>query len=103
MEISLYRPEKTRVSKERYQQMFQDLDHAFLRPQLLEYCSRAVPVGGGALKKFPRKKDILNEILRNWWGIEVTDEIAEREDVVRCKVIESSRRDIFFMIGEGML
>lgn len=102
MEISLYRPEKTRVSKERYQQMFQDLDNAFLRPQVLEYCSRTMPIGGGMLGKFSRKKEILDEILRNRWGIEVTDEIAEREDVVRCKVIESSRRDIFFMIGEGM-
>lgn len=102
MEISLYRPEKTRVSKERYQQMFQDLDNAFLRPQVFEYCSRTMPIGGGTLGRFSRKKEILDEILRNRWGIEVTDEIAEREDVVRCKVIESSRRDIFFMIGEGM-
>lgn len=102
MEISLYRPERTRVSKERYQQMFHDLDHAFLRAQVLEYCSRTAPIGGGALAKFPKKRDILDEILRGRWGIEVTDEIAEREDVVRCKVIESSRRDIFFMVGEGM-
>lgn len=102
MEISLYRPERTRVSKERYQQMFQDLDHAFLRAQVLEYCSRTQPAEGGTLGKFTRKKEILNEILRNRWGIEVTDEIAEREDVVRCKVIESSRRDIFFMVGEGI-
>lgn len=82
--------------------MFQDLDHAFLRAQLLEYCSRTMPVREGTLGKFPRKKEILGEILRNRWGIEVTDEIAEREDVVRSKVIKSSRRDIFFMIGEGM-
>lgn len=101
MEISLYRPERTRVSKERYQQMFHDLDHAFLRAQVLEYCSRTAPIGA-PMVKLTRKKNILDEILRGRWGIEVTDEIAEREDVVRCKVIESSRRDIFFMVGEGM-
>lgn len=106
MEISLYKPHIVRVSRERYQQLFQELDRAFLKPQLMEYFSRSTPIKPGIKKRrevvVSKKRDILDEILRSRWGIEVTDEIAEREDVLVSKEIMSNRRDIFFMIGEGM-
>lgn len=102
--ILLCKPHVTKVSKERYEQIFMEINHAFLRPQLLEYYSKSMRVGKGrpsALSKAPKKGELLHEIMRNMWGIEVTDEIAEREDVLMNEEIKSNRRDIFFMIGEG--
>lgn len=104
MEISLYKPEMLRVSRERYDQMVEELDNAFLRPQLWEYysefVSRAPEKAIVPLRKTAKKAQVLNMILRGLWGIEVTDEIAQREDVLITREIASRKRDLFFMIGE---
>lgn len=105
MEISLYRPDTLRVSRERYNQMVEELDNAFLRSQLWEYYSEFVSRTPEKviipLRKTAKKSQVLNTILRNLWDIEVTDEIAEREDVLITREITSRRRDLFFMVGEG--
>lgn len=104
MGILLCKPQITRVSRQRYEQIFTEINRAFIRPQLLEYYSRSMEIKPGKvpLGKTPKKAELLNEIMRSMWGIEITDEIAEREDVLRNREIKSSRRDIFFMIGEGI-
>ncbi|KAL7275427.1 Protein that coordinates expression of mitochondrially-encoded proteins [Rhizina undulata] len=101
MEISLLRPARLKVSKERYKQLSGQLAAAFNRDQLMCYYSAETADGKivPEIRKHARKSDVLDAILRQKWGVQVAEEIAEREDVVRKKQFGSNRREIFFLIG----
>jgi hypothetical protein len=108
MEISLSKPLNPRVSKERYEQLFNQLVAAFNVTQLRAYYDTAPPSDSKTrrlvgLKRAANKADVLNAIMKDRWGMEIAEEIKEREDVIVEKEIQVTRREIFFLIGEGML
>jgi hypothetical protein len=107
MEISLSKPVNPRVSKQRYEQLFNQLAAAFNVTQLRAYYDTAPPSDSKTplveLKRAANKADVLHAIMKDRWGMEIAEEIKEREDVIVEKEIQVTRREIFFLIGEGML
>ena len=105
MEISLARPLKPRVSQQRYDQLYNQLSQAFNMTQLQDYFESAVPEDTTAPpdnRRLTRKSDVIHAVMRDRWKMVVTEEIAEREDVIVLKEINITTKDIFFLIGEGM-
>lgn len=110
MEISLSRPlSAARVSKERYKQLYNQLAAAFNLTQLRDYYDNApltTPSGSRKkepafeLKRYAPKAEVLNAIMKDRWEMEISEEIAEREDVIIDKEMQVTRREIFFLIGE---
>jgi hypothetical protein len=105
MEISLLKPLERRVSKERFEQLYNQLFQAFNLFQLRSYYDSAVPQTSTTpkLAKSAPKIDTIKWIMQYRWGMVIAEEIAEREDVIVTETIKTNKRDIFFLIGEGML
>ena len=105
MEISLLKPATTRVSKERFEQLYDQLNQAFNLPQLRNYYDKAARAEGPAVPRLKptTKMDTIRSIMKHRWGMVIAEEIPEREDVIVTEAIESNKRDIFFLIGEGRL
>lgn len=103
MEISLLKPLAKRVSKKRFEQLCDQLNQAFNLTQLRNYYDSAAPPKGSEarMSRPPTKMDTIRWIMKYRWGMMIAEEIAEREDVIVTETIESSKRDIFFLIGEG--
>ncbi|KAF8543983.1 mitochondrial inner-membrane-bound regulator-domain-containing protein [Trichophaea hybrida] len=102
MEISLLKPLERRVSKQRFEQLYSQLFQAFNLFQLRSYYDSAVPESSTTpkLAKSAPKMDTIRWIMQYRWGMEIAEEIAEREDVIVVETIETNKRDIFFLIGE---
>jgi hypothetical protein len=107
MEISLLRPHDTRVSKQRFKQLADQLSKQFNLLQLRAYYESPMgkdePPPTPRLGRYAPKRDIITAVLKDRWAIKIAEEIAEREDVIVQKEIKSNKRDIFFLIGEGRL
>ena len=105
MEISLLKPVATHVSKERFEQLYDQLNQAFNLPQLRNYYDKAARAEGSKTPrpKVTTKMDTIRSIMKHRWGMIISEEIPEREDVIVTEAIESNKRDIFFLIGEGRL
>jgi hypothetical protein len=105
MEISLLRPTGQRVSKQRFEQLHNQLAKAFNPVQLRTYYESEIHDGPviPKIRKNANKRDVITAILKDRWGVMIAEEIAEREDVITNKEINTTRRDIFFLVGHGML
>lgn len=104
MEISLARPLEPRVSQQRYDQLYNQLSHAFNMTQLQDYFESSLPEDTTTPpehRRYTRKPDVIHAVMRDRWKMIVAEEIAEREDVIVLKDINITTRDIFFLIGEG--
>ncbi|RPA88989.1 hypothetical protein L873DRAFT_1723776 [Choiromyces venosus 120613-1] len=100
VDIALMRPANTRVSKERYMQLAQQLSKAFLRPQLFEYY-RAPDVEGKIPPKLDNganKAEIIDAVLGAKWGVVASNEIDERLDVLITRSLGYTRKDVFFIL-----
>ncbi|KAI5853357.1 mitochondrial inner-membrane-bound regulator-domain-containing protein [Tricharina praecox] len=103
MEISLARPLEPRVSQQRYDQLYNQLSHAFNMTQLQDYFESSLPEDTTTPpehRRYTRKPDVIHAVMRDRWKMIVAEEIAEREDVIVLKDINITTRDIFFLIGE---
>ncbi|KAG0128062.1 mitochondrial inner-membrane-bound regulator-domain-containing protein [Tuber indicum] len=102
IDIALTRPANVLVSKQRYEQLVQELCKAFLKPQLYEYYYYQ----DGEERDLPRlpsganKREIIDGILSAKWRVVVSHEIPERLDVLVNGYFPSTRRDIFFILGK---
>ncbi|KAI5804334.1 mitochondrial inner-membrane-bound regulator-domain-containing protein, partial [Geopyxis carbonaria] len=97
-EISLLKPQTLRVSQQRYKQLFDCLYQSFNVLQLTNYY-RVYPPGRRVRGSSLSKANMVHQILKKSWGIEIAEEIAEREDLVIKKEIRSNKRDIYFLIS----
>ncbi|KAK6534183.1 hypothetical protein TWF281_005516 [Arthrobotrys megalospora] len=99
-EILLFKPESLRVSQSRFEQVVKELDAAFLGPQVKDYLGTTnLDIAGGVSKL--RKKQALNLVMREVWGVKIDEEIAAEMDVVREKELKFERMHLFFMMMEG--
>lgn len=107
LDMTLMKPENDRVSAQRFAQLHEQLLKAFTAQQLRSYYqfSREEMVSQGKL--IPKlgssvtKTRAATAILTHVWGIEKTEDIAERQDVVITKEIACTKQQLFFLIGEG--
>ncbi|KAK6523239.1 hypothetical protein TWF694_006129 [Orbilia ellipsospora] len=99
-EILLFKPENLRVSRARFDQLFKDLNTAFLGPQIKEYLTQTkIDLAGGVNKM--RKGDALNLVMREVWKVQVAEEIAAEEDLIREQTLKFRPLDLFFMMAEN--
>ncbi|EPS35638.1 hypothetical protein H072_10939 [Dactylellina haptotyla CBS 200.50] len=99
-EILLFKPDILRVSKSRFDQLFKELNSAFLGPQIKEYLQQTnLDIAGGIARV--RKKDAVNLVMREVWRVTVAEEIAAEMDVIREKELKFRAMDLFFMMVEG--
>ncbi|KAF3931072.1 hypothetical protein ABW20_dc0105979 [Dactylellina cionopaga] len=100
-EIVLFKPPSLRVSQSRFDQLFKELNTAFLGPQLKAYlAATGVNIAGGGVKRL-RKEEALKMVLRQVWKVEIAEEIAAEMDVIREKELSFRPMDLFFMMDEG--
>lgn len=93
----------TRVSQQRYQQLYDQIDRAFTVPQLKTYFDKMVLGAEGKVVKsrLNRKRDLVHALLKDLWEVEIAKGKDPRVDFVVAKEVKSSRRDISFLIREG--
>ncbi|KAF3921017.1 hypothetical protein AA313_de0200063 [Arthrobotrys entomopaga] len=99
-EILLFKPENLRVSRARFDQLFKDLNSAFLGPQIKEYLTQTKIDFAGGVNRM-RKGDALNLVMREVWKVEVAEEIAAEEDLIREQELKFRPLDLFFMMAEN--
>lgn len=102
--IEITKPTELRVSRLRFQQIADQLNVQFLKPQLSSYVDyvhelKNIP----PVKTTDSKASLITQILKNLWKIEISEEIHEREDLIVEKKISMSKEDIFFLIGQSAL
>lgn len=107
--ISLLKPKQDRVSEQRFSQLSDQLFKSFTVAQLRSYYEfyRTEMAKEGQvippLRSTDPKSKVVPYILTKAWRIEKTEEIAERQDVLVNKDLECSKRDIFFLVSDGMV
>ncbi|KAI5792430.1 mitochondrial inner-membrane-bound regulator-domain-containing protein [Peziza echinospora] len=103
--ISLLKPfGVTRVSKLRYQQLFDQLLNQFNKDQLQSYISfvrEKIQKKDARVGKGTKKVDLGTVILKEIWGVQIDEEISEREDLIIQKRLPMSKEDIYFLIGQN--
>ncbi|KAI5814758.1 mitochondrial inner-membrane-bound regulator-domain-containing protein [Pyronema omphalodes] len=97
--IGLLQPSEPRVSKERWQQLYDQLNNQFNGKQLRNFFNNSP----GTIAKVgvkATKMQTIKLILGDLWKVEIAQDIAEREDVIVEEQIKSNKRDIFLLIAE---
>lgn len=108
MEISLLKPQSfsKKVSKERFEQLSQQLYQSFNQLQLWSYYQNALQEGKpGAVptpSKYAPKADLIKAILRGRWGVKIAEEIQAHDDFIEVQKLRSTRQNVFFLVGEGI-
>ncbi|KAF8466940.1 hypothetical protein BDZ91DRAFT_848679 [Kalaharituber pfeilii] len=104
--ISLVDPGVRKVSGERFQQIYDQLNLSFNRDQLSSFVKLVSDLPENKKKLPPVKKSLTKGqlcslILKDIWKVQIDEEISAREDLIIQKQQAMSMEDIFFLIGEN--
>jgi len=94
---------KSVVSRLRFQQIQQQLETQFIKPQLIGYVNMMHQTENAPrAPKTTTKPKLIEYILKNLWKVEISEEIHERMDLIVEKKLEMSKEDIFFLMSHSM-
>ena len=102
--IVLMKPLNDILSVKRYDQISYDLIRAYTVAQLREFCIKNIvfiPNGSVPFIKRSPKKILTEMILKQIWGLKISDQINESTDVIIEKTIQLTRRELFLIVSRN--
>lgn len=100
--ISMMDPGGTAVSRKRFQQIHDQLTVQFNKDQIRSYVNYVHELHSKPAVRAAFSKGVLiTLIMKDLWGVRISEEISERVDVIVEKKLPMGKEDIYFLIGQS--